>query len=269
MRVIIDAISDKSRHLRELAMKSLEKAVKASKNNGLIKEKLIATAANDKEAPTRSAALSQLKKHFTKNNTGKELLPVFEKALSDSSYDVMSEGIKGIAAVDPKKGLQLAKQYENEKSSTLRSAIFDLYSEHGNAEKHDYMISSFKKSSGVDKLGMIGSYVNYLKRQNNKEADKGLEVLEDIARNGSPWYVKFYGYQSLSGMQAHYAKQTLELETKLESLREESKTQDRTREIADTERDLNAAKAMDKKIGDLLIDIKSKETDKNIKQYIK
>lgn len=269
MQVIIDAISDKSKHLRELAMKSLEKAVKNGKNNDLIKEKLIALSANDDIAPVRSVALSQLRKYFVKNNSGKELLPVFERALNDSSYTVMSEGIKGIAAIEPKKGLQLAKQYENEKSTTLRNAIFDLYAENGNAEQHEYMISSFKKSSGIDKLSMMGNYVNYLKRQNTHEADKGLQILEDITRNGSPWYVKFYGYQSLSGLQAHYAKQTLELETKLESLLQESKTQNRSREIEDTEKELNIAKTMDKKIGDLLIDIKSKETDKNIKQYIK
>lgn len=269
VRVIIDAMADKSKHLRELAMKNLEKAMKVQTNLNTIKEKLILAAANDQEASVRSTAIAQLRKLFTKNNQEKELLTVFEKALNDSSYEVMAEGIKGIAAIDAKRGLELAKPFENEKNASIRHALFDLYAEHGNAQQHDYMIQSFKKSSGIDKLGMMGSYVNYLKKQNIDEVNKGLELLEDIARNGSPWYVKFYGYQSLSAMQAHYAKQTLELETKLESLKEESKSQDRTREIADTEKDLNIAKLMDKKIGDLIIDIKNKETDKNIKQYIK
>jgi len=259
-RVIIDALKDKNYRIRELAMRNIKKAVKNNKEE--IKPKLIDIALNDKEAGTRASAIRQLGKHYEADAS---LTEVYEKAMNDQSYDVLSSALQGIAKNDPKKGVELAKKLETEKNNDVRFAVAEIYSEHGGAAEHQFFIDTYNSISGFQKYTFLNIYNDYLKKQDDTEIMKGVDLFEDVARNGSPWWLKFSGYQMLSGLQGHYSKRELELATKAESLMKEGKNS----EAALAERDAMNAKKRSEVIANLINDIKSKETDKNILQYIK
>lgn len=259
-RVIVDALNDKNYHLRELAMRNLKKAVKLNKEE--IKPKLTGLALNDKEASVRSSAIRQLGKHYEGDVS---LTEVYEKAMKDQSYDVLSSALQGIAKNDPKKGVELAKNLETEKNNDVKFAIAEIYAENGGSAEHQFFIDTYKSISGFQKYTFLNIYNDYLKNQDDTEIMKGVELFEDVARNGSPWWLKFSGYQMLSGLQGHYSKRELELATKAESLMKEGKNS----EAALAEREAMNAKKRSEMIANLITEIKSKETDKNILQYIK
>lgn len=259
-QVVKDALNDKNSHLRELAMRNLKKVVKTDGEE--IKTKLSDIALNDKEAPVRSLALRQLGKNFEGDAS---LAAVYEKALNDQSYDVLSSALQGIAKINPRKGIELAKNLEKEKNTDVKFAIAEIYAAHGGAAEHNFFLHTYSTISGFQKYTFLSIYNDYLKNQDDAEVEKGVAIFEDVARNGSPWWLKFSGYTMLSGLQAHFAKKEQEMGVKAESLMKEGKNS----EAAIVEREQMAAKKRSEDIAKLINEIKSKETDKNILQYLK
>jgi aminopeptidase N len=259
-KVVRDALNDKFWALREMAIKNLKKQVSSS--NTEIKEKLTVLAGKDDKAAVRSAAVRNLSKYFEGDAS---LLPVYKQATSDQSYETMAEGFAAIAKIDPKQGLQIARANMKEKNANVQSVIAEILSENGDASDHAFFVEALKKSSGFDKYTMMTLYSNYLKKQPDDEAEKGISVFEEQARNGSAWWIKLGGYQMLSGMQAHFAKRELEHKGLAESLQKEGKTMEASQE--------EAASVKCKNIGERIMasvnDMKSKETDKNLLQYLK
>lgn len=256
-KLMLDAVNDKCSFLRELAMKNLKKVVKNKPDE--VKTLLIACS-NDSIAGVRATAIKQLSKYF---DDDKSLMPVYEKAIGGQSYEGMSAGLNGISKIDPKRAMELAHQYETEDNIEIKLAVADIYAEHGGAAEHSFFTESLKSISGFEKFGFISTYSNYLKRQNDEEIAKGIDVLADIAKNGSPWWLKFSGYQQLSSFQGFYAKKQLEYNTKAESLRKEGKEM----EAKQAEQDANRALAESERIAKIISDLKAQETDKNILQY--
>jgi aminopeptidase N len=258
-KVLRDALDDKFWYMREMALKNLKKQVTSHPE---LKEKIIAIANNDKEASLRAAAIRQLAKYYEGDQS---LLEVYTKATSDQSYEVMAEGFAAISKLDSKQGLALARQNVNEKNSTIRSVVAEILSEYGDVSDHPFFLTAMDKATGFDKYGMMSLYNNYLKRQPDAEVEKGVAVFEDVARNGNVWWIKLGGYQMLNGLQAHYSKRELEHKALAESLQKEGKTMEAAQEEAASVKCKNEGE----RINNLIIDLKNKETDKNLLQYIK
>lgn len=259
-KLLVEALNDKSPFLQELAMRNMKKAIKTQKD--VIKSSLSEIALNNKGKSVRATAIRQLGRNFPEDAS---LIPIYEKAVNDSSYNVMSAGLESISKTDGKKAMEMARKYESEKNSEIKMTVAEIYSEHGTAAEHEFFLSTYKALTGFSRYEFISIYGNYIRRQNDTEVEKGLALFEDVARNGSPWWLKFSGYQQLSMLQSHYSKKELEMTTLAESLRKEGKTMDADQAQADAVR----AKNMSEKIVALINDIKSKETDKNILQYVK
>jgi hypothetical protein len=189
---------------------------------------------------------------------------VFQQAAEDSSYDVMSEAFVALAKTDAKTGLELARKHETEKSGAVREAIAQIYAESGNSDDHKFFIKAIEAGSGLEKYSLMIHYGTYLKRMGYDETEKGLSVIKSVATGEGGWFVRLSAYQAFSMLQTHYEKKALEAETLAESLRMEGKTMEAT----EAERDHVKAKGMSKKISDLVEELKSKETDKNLLKYI-
>lgn len=259
-KVIVAALNDSSSFLRELAMKNLKKAIKTQKET--IRTKLSEMAAGDKNTNVRASAIRQLARNFSEDLS---FSPVYEKAVNDSSYNVVSAGLQGIAATDSKRAMILAKAFEKEKNSDVKMTVAEIYAEHGTEKEHSYFIENLKVISGFQRYEFIAIYGNYLRRQNDAEIEKGLALFEEIARTGSPWWMKFSGYQQLSSFQSYYSKRELELSTQAESLRKEGKEMEANQAQSESVK----AKNRSEQIANTINDLKAKETDKNILQYVK
>ena len=108
-------------------------------------------------------------------------------------------------------------------------------------------------------------YNDYLKRQPDTEVDKGIAVFEDVARNGNAWWIKLGGYQMLNGLQAHFSKRELEHKALAESLEKDGKTMEAKQEEGEAVK----CKNQSERINSLILEMKNKETSKELLQYIK
>lgn len=259
-KVLVDALNDKSPFLRELAMKNLKRAMKTQKD--AIHDKLAGLSKNDPKPSVRATAIRQLSKNFSDD---KSLTDIYEMAVKDSSYNVLSAGLEAISHVDEKRAMELSKQFEKEKNNDVRMTVAEIYAEHGGVAEHEFFLENLRNMSGFSKYEFLTIYSNYLKRQPDAEIEKGLKIFEETARNGSPWWLKFSGYQQLSSFQGYYSKVELEMTTKAESLRKEGKNM----EADQAQSEAVKAKNKSEEIAKMINDLKAKETDKNILQFIK
>lgn len=259
-KVMRDALNDRFWYFREMAIKNLKRQL--GTHGPEIKDKLISIAQNDKEAIVRAEAVRHLYKYFEND---KSLLEVYKKATEDQSYEVMSDGFTGIAKLDPQAGLDLARTHVNEKSPTIQNVVAEILSQYGEVGDHSFFLDAMQKSSGFDKYSMMSLYNTYLKRQPDAEVQKGIAVFEEVARNGNSWWIKLGGYQMLSGLHAHYSKRELEHEGLSNSLKKEGKSMEAAQEEAEAVK----CKNQQEKINNLITELKNKETDKNLLQYLK
>ena len=157
-----------------------------------MKPKVIALT-KDEHPQVRKAALKCLKKYWQGDA---DLMAIYEDALKDSSYNVMAQAIDALAEIDKDRAMDIARKYEKEKGA-VSNAISRIYAKYGGKEEHAYFLLKLDETSGFNKYGMLQLYNNYLMRQDESEISKGLEIFEEVARNGSPWFLKLSGYQLL------------------------------------------------------------------------
>src|SRR6185369_15744947 len=116
-KMMEDALNDKFWNIRLVAIKNISETAKG--NTGLVKPKLLGLAKNDDKSQVRAAALRALAKIYP----GDSLIPVYENALNDSSFLVMTTAFKIICDQDEKKGFVLAKNLEHASEPDISSAV--------------------------------------------------------------------------------------------------------------------------------------------------
>jgi aminopeptidase N len=259
LKIILEAMGDRSRHIREIALRMSKKVYGdfTSETRSVLTE----LSLNDKASNVRTEAIRQLSKLFPSDAS---LLYVYEKAIQDSSYNIASAGLNGLAKIDAKQAMSICNSMENEENATVKNAIADIYSKFGGTDQHEFFKENIKKITGFEKFAFLNSYLNFLLRQSDDEIDKGIVVFEDLARNGKPWWLKYSGYQKLIALQKHYKEKIEALSVKEAGLRKEGNQVDADQAL----REINLAKAQEKKIAKLVETLKAQETDKNVLQYL-
>ena len=201
IKVVVDALDDKFWGIRALAIKSIKKALRTSHKDA-IREKLKNMALNDANSTVRRSALATLFKEFEKSA---DLTALFESALKDKSYLVMSSALEMLSVDEPDKAFKLAASFEDEQSSTMMNTIAGIYAELGTIEQHAFFQRQLPKVGGFDKIGFIKTYIRFVKRLPYTEIDKAIPVLTDMAvGGGSHWGKYFGGYQELQGLVKFY-----------------------------------------------------------------
>ena len=260
-QVVRDALNDKFWAIRELAVKSLKRQIGMT-NSAAIREKLIDLSKKDEKSMVRASAIKYLNKYFSDD---KSLFETYQLATNDESYEVMSEGFASIAKTDAQKGLEIARAHEKEENGTIVSVVAEILSEYGAQSDHDFYVDKMKNTSGTDLYALMNFYLAFLKKMPDAEGEKSIPLFENVARNEGAWYMRLSGYQMLNGLQAMYSKREMEHKSKSEELAKEGKTM----EAAQEEKGMEYCRLQQEKINALIIDMKSKETDKNLLQYIR
>ena len=257
IQALVRAMDHPFWHVRLLALKKGKRAIRADKSQ--LKERIL-DLTNDEHPQVRKGALKSLKKYWEGDP---DLIKVYEKALDDSSYNVMAEAIDGLAEVDKDRALKIAEKYENERGA-VSSAISRIYAKYAGKEKHEYFQLKLKQSSGFSKYGMLQLYNNYLMRQDETELEKGIETFEDVARNGSPWFLKLSGYQLLKNASEVYVGIAEEHKTNYDNHMKEGQVASASLSKQAQE----GAEEKSKQLKELIEQIKADETDANVLQYI-
>lgn len=214
--IIISALSDKFWSLRNDAITMLKDIQQG--NEMVIKEKLVNIARTDPKSIVRASSIYYLSDNFK----DADLQALYKSGLNDKSYSVMGASLTGIAKADPKEGMKLAKQFENEKSVEVLYAVSELYSQYGSDENNDFFIKSEEKYAGFDKIGFITQYSSFLKIVKKDETvNTGVILLERIAKdeNISKW-VAYYAKKTIKDLAVMYEDRENAAAQKLKTIKE-------------------------------------------------
>jgi len=254
--IVVAALNDKYWDLKRTATNKIRKAVKSNKEE--VKEKLIEMALNDKKSLVRSSAINALGKYYKDD----DISPLFEKTIKDSSYAVIASTLTAYEKVDSKKAMDLAKSMESEENESILLAIASIYELNGGKEENEFFISAFDKIGAYTKFVYTQSYARYLKKQDNETVEKGLPILKDVAANSSAWWMRLSGIQALNDLQSKYSLKEASLKEELDAMKagDDGELEKRN--------ELKSTTALKEKIDAVLEELKTNETNENLKRFL-
>ena len=212
------AIADKFWYIRSTAIHSLGQIMtKANAYRTEIRMKMQDIAKNDPKATVRADALEFLNQNFKGDASLKD---TYMTALNDKAYSVIGQGLSGVVQLDEKKGIQLAKNYENEKSNSIMLIIAGIYAAHGSDANNDFFISIAPKFRGFAAIGYTGYYTAFLKNFGSDESiNKSIPVFQNIAKTETSKWVKYYGQKSINDLIKMYQERKEKTQEKINDLR--------------------------------------------------
>jgi len=237
--VILSALTDPFWYIRSEALSYCKELVSTKKE--LLKEMVIHMAKTDPKSSVRADAVEFLTKHYGDASC----LEIFKVAMNDQSYSVIGEGLKGITKVDPKEGMKLAKNLESEKNSRILLSIANLYAENGDDSNNDFFMNIAPQFKGFNNIGYLNTYVSFLKRCQDETVTKSIPVFENVARNGSSKWVKYFGQKGINDLARHYKDKAEKLQMKIKDVKE---TNPNATGLTKMESDLKAASEMAEKL---------------------
>ncbi len=241
--VALLALKDPHWYIRELGIRGLGEMLNES-NRADIKTKMQDLAKNDPKAGVRTDALEFLNTNY-KGDAG--LMETFKNALTDKSYGVMGQGLSGIVALDPKQGLLMAKQYENEKSNLLLLNIAGIYANNGSDENNEFFLKIAPRFKSFSAIGFAGAYVNFLKEHGSDESvNSSIPVFQNISKNESSKWVKYYGQKSINDLIKMYQEREEKTNAKLNELKSTNSDAVGIKKLMS---DLEKIKAQEEKLG--------------------
>lgn len=208
---LVKALNDPSYDARFTALEMLENK---SPVTGL-KEKMIELAEKDKKSSVRALALELLAKKYPSD----ELLPLFNKAIKDSSYLVMGEALNGLVKLDKTEALKQASLLENEENNTLQMSVANVYSEIGNNSNHDYFLKLLAKQKGWNRVSAVIVYGNFLLRCKDETINRGLVELEKIGKTTELKWEKYYVQEALVNLINMYTEREKEILKRIDELK--------------------------------------------------
>jgi aminopeptidase N len=152
-----------------------------------LKPLFITISEKDSNTRVRAAAIKALASNFK----GDDLNALYEKALLEQSYAIVSEGFDAIAKVNPDLAMKKAIALENEPSKEIIYSIADLYAKNGTDENHGYFKKVKNQFNGYELMAYGNIYGKFLKRCTKPET--AIDGANEIAKIGTTdsKYVKY------------------------------------------------------------------------------
>ena len=195
--VIMNALNDKFWHIRQTAIRNTD--VLAKNSNLVLKQTLVNLASNDEKSSVRASAIRQLAKFYK----DEELTQLYKNAINDRSYLVIAAALNSMVKINKEEGMELTAKFRNEENPTILNALASIYAESGDTQYHNFYLSALEKMNGFEKYNTILSYATYLTNSSEVILDKGVLVLEKIARNDNPWWIRLAAMQALENVSQH------------------------------------------------------------------
>jgi aminopeptidase N len=204
------AINDKNRKIRAFALSNINPLL-ASADSISVGEDLLKIANDTKiNSAVRVIAISKLS---TLSLNGK-VNTMLNELYNDSSYNVISACIEGIAKNDMKEALKKVKPFENSTDKNIVEVATDFYANYGDATAAEFMLKSI--SSDVD-YGSLNIVNTYLKNQEDFSTIKLFtKRLAEIGNETSDKYIRMFCIQGLFA-----AKNKLEASTETSTVEKE------------------------------------------------
>lgn len=189
-RVARACISDKFWAMRDQGVK-LIKDQDLYEDEGF-KKRLMYMAENDKKSTVRRSALDVLS-----NVKSEELVPLYTKLLTDSSYFVAGEAITGLAELDSVAAVNFAEaQYPKESNGQMQAVYLYVLGKFGAKDYMNWFEKAINKGLDGEMDFLIASGIGaHIVNGDENRALKGLNLLESMNDGGKQnWFMMFIMY---------------------------------------------------------------------------
>ncbi|MFZ4771825.1 MAG: hypothetical protein ACOYLO_16715, partial [Ferruginibacter sp.] len=134
-------------------------------------------AKKDADKKTKAAAISYLAK-----NGDAKYLPIYQAAVTDSSYSVAGAALKGLVALDAANAYNLAKKYSLNAKGALGTTITDILISQGTEADFDFIANAYKNAAATqEKVQMTDKFGGYLAKINDiAKIKKGIDYMMDF-----------------------------------------------------------------------------------------
>ncbi len=173
-KMVLEALNDAHFDIRSLAIAKSGNLSDASKQIAIQKIKVLVE--NDPHSYVRADALQFLSGNLTGTDAK---LALENRILKDSSYLVVGSALVELNKIDNNKALELATTLENEKNSSVKSAVLEVYSSSSNPKYLTYFKTIFEKDQlqGGDYFSGARSMVAYV---SGLEPDKQRDAISTL-----------------------------------------------------------------------------------------
>lgn len=168
-------LNDKFADLRQYTMQKI--AATPYKKDGVVLETIEGIAKKDADKKTKAAAISYLAK-----NGDAKYLPIYQAAVTDSSYSVAGAALKGLVALDAANAYNLAKKYSLNAKGALGTTITDILISQGTEADFDFIANAYKNAAATqEKVQMTDKFGGYLAKINDiAKIKKGIDYMMDF-----------------------------------------------------------------------------------------
>lgn len=209
------AQNDPWRKFRTDAINALSEVAKDKELE--LKPLFISISEKDANTKVRAAAIKAL----ATNYKGVDLDAIYEKALQEQSYAIVSEGFDAIAQSNPELAMKKAVTLENEPSKEIIFSIADLYAKNGTDENHAYFKKIKNQFNGYELMAYGNVYGKFLKHC--KKPETALDGANELAKIGASDN-KYVKYAAQKVMKDNLVNIWQDKEDKLKTKIEKSKT---------------------------------------------
>jgi len=161
MPEIAKGLYDKFAPLRTLTIQKI--GATPYKSDKVVLEQIEKIAKTDNDKLTKAAAINYLVKLGDA-----KYQPIYEAAVTDSSYSVAGAALKGLAALNAENGYTLAKKFSSDAKGALSNEIKNILFAKGDEADFEFISSDFKQGGlSFQKIGATSKYADYLSKLNN------------------------------------------------------------------------------------------------------
>lgn len=161
MPEIAKGLNDKFAGLRTLTINKL--ATTPYKTDKVVLEEVERIAKTDANKRTKAAAIN-----FLVKNGDAKYVPIYQAAVTDSSYSVAGAALKGLVAQDAANGYNLAKKYSNDAKGALSNAIIDVLIAQGTEADFDFVANAYRDAPlSQEKVQLTDKFIAYLGKVND------------------------------------------------------------------------------------------------------
>ena len=237
---LMTALNDKYWYLRKYAIQKI-----AEDSTPEYKAQLEKMAVSDSAAQVRIEAINALSNNFH----GDDLLAIYRKGLSDSSYGIESASLSAIAKINKDEALKDAKQFENTDEKDLLLGVAGIYASYGDDANNDFFAGLANKVSGFEQIPYVSIYGKFLKRCKDETVNKALPIIANIENQGDNKYAKMYAKNALQQLAAAYQDRETNLKSQIADAQKQNPNDPK---IATLQSQLSAAQDEEKKINDAI-----------------
>jgi len=200
------AMRDKFWNIRLYALNNMKELFKANPEE--FKSTLLQMAGSDSEAKVRAAAIEALGSF----GSDSAVRPKLESALNDSSASVQSAALGALFENNPEETQKLLEKLEPTAEGEMLISIAAIYAMSGTPNKYDFLIKTFDRIKNPnEKYFFVQIIGRYALSQNEDLVLKTSDQMLQIARKGSPWFVRLAGIQMLAEFSGYFQAKTDEL----------------------------------------------------------